>query len=363
MPVAQAPSGIGGDDRRRAGAVPREVHAQGVDDIGARVQRGRVVGEDGAQSRQQVGGVGGAGEVEGAEALPRLGDARTRRIVELEVGEQVDARIERGELDRAAAIGDDEGLGVVGDQQVEGVVGGAVLPLEGAAGSGETWLLEHRQGQQAARLQALIGPAGTATVEQTDHQARAVDPEPGAAGAQVLSADDPRVGRQLARVDRRPVEELVAIGGHQQRQGGGAAHVDGQGAHGGCASEARRAAQRTPDDRRLYAPDPCGSRNSSNERLHDAGDRTLDTRPRPRREWRQSKELRRAASHSREPACLPASTTSSRASRRSATSATAASPRWSTSPASSRSRSSSRGRPASARPSWPRWSPARSAAT
>src|SRR3989442_6664055 len=120
------------EDGRGTRPVSGEVETEAPRAAG--IERGGVVGEYEAESTHERGDVavrreGGAC---GGEALVRRGDAGAGRVVQVEVGEEVQARWQRLYARRTVTRGArDEGLASVGHQEVERVVAPCRLGAQG----------------------------------------------------------------------------------------------------------------------------------------------------------------------------------------------------------------------------------------
>ena len=163
------------------------------------------------------------------EALVRGRDARTGGVVHVEVGEQVKAGLEPRPVEGAA---DDERLGPVRHEEVEGIVASGRLRRGPRRGLGSRRAGEEVETEKTARAAGRVGRCGRSTIEDSGHEPRLRHAEPRPAGGEIAAPDRARgLLAEEQRRGRRAREELVAVRGHDERPGREDPYEDGEGAH------------------------------------------------------------------------------------------------------------------------------------
>src|SRR5439155_4679762 len=232
-----------GDERRAAGgavgvevvewaALPRDDEdGRGARPVGgevetetpgaAGIERGGMVGEYEAETTDERGDVTvrREGGTCGREALVRGGDAGAGRIVQVEVGEEVQPRRQRLHAQRTVTCGArNEGLASVGHEEVTGVVAAWGFGAQGRGRRSRAGGAAQLEAEEPARAARRIGEGTALAVQHADHEARLREPEPGASRRQVEAPNGPDRGLTEERWGRRGAGEvLVAIGRHDQR--------------------------------------------------------------------------------------------------------------------------------------------------
>src|SRR5207244_3370841 len=124
-------------------------------------------------------------------------------------------RLEPG-LGEGAA--DDERLGPVRHEQVEGIVASGGLRRGPCRGLGSRRAAEQVQAEQAARAAGGVGRCGRSTIEDTGYETCLRNPEPRPAGGEIAAPDRARgLIAEEYRQGCRAREELVAVCGHDER--------------------------------------------------------------------------------------------------------------------------------------------------
>jgi hypothetical protein len=157
--------------------------------------------------------------------------ARTRRVVDLEIGEHVQAGRQILDVQLVASRHGDQGALARRGQQGEGIVIAALLRRQQLFDLLQAAALQRPQGQDAARLSTRVVTGEGAPVEQPGDQTSLVEPQPRTPRREIHPANDPRIVGHHPWRSRRPLEELVAIGGDEQRHASPDAKVERQGAH------------------------------------------------------------------------------------------------------------------------------------
>lgn len=198
-----------------------------------RVERQGVVGDH----RMQGGAQGGAIALPrkrfagGGEANVRAGDLRTGRIVDVEVADEVQPGCEGSDPHLVFVVLRHPRLAAIGDQEVEGVVGGRRQCRHYRSRRRRRSRRQSRERQTAARAPGRHRRRSGAAIENASNDAAGGDRQPCAPGAEIPSADDARRSLEELRTGRRPLEELVAIGGDDERQPRERTDVDRERAH------------------------------------------------------------------------------------------------------------------------------------
>ena len=173
--------------------------------------------------------------LESFEARPIAADARGVRIVEVVRGGDRKTRIDGEFFDPAAVTGEAEPkrIAIVGEHEIERAISLAVDVGQGVRRGLGIGVIERLEDQLAARPLARRRPERPRSVEDTGQYAVIVEPEPGAAGLEVLAGNDvAAVGPMAVRRQPRPINHFIAVGTNDDRPVMIGASEENQGAHG-----------------------------------------------------------------------------------------------------------------------------------
>src|SRR5580704_5395415 len=151
--------------------------------------------------------------------LPVRGaDLRTFEIIQIEIRQQMQPRLDFDDFDRRAAIVSDERFGPRHHQQVERIVIGPALTrseLGRLARSPPPQSIETQQpARSRIRIRAILRRP---TIQQPRDDPMLADPQPGPASFEILPANHMRILEQGSGVACRPLEELITISRNHDR--------------------------------------------------------------------------------------------------------------------------------------------------
>jgi hypothetical protein len=165
--------------------------------------------------RVEVRPVGG---FQGLEKTHSRREPRARRIVHVEVRQEMEARRQVDDLDPSGSVGGDPEGRWVRDEEVERIVLLGALVLDPGTSFERRRGTEHIQAQQPPRTSFRARRVTRAAIQQGGSDPETVDPEPGASRATIAAAEDFRIGRQELRWLAGSVEKLVAVRGDDDGQ-------------------------------------------------------------------------------------------------------------------------------------------------
>ena len=161
----------------------------------------------------------------------RRADLRTLEIVDIEIRQQMESRLQLDHFDRRAAIVSDERLFARNHQQVERIVVRPALAPRELRRFRRSTAPQRVEAQQPARSRIRIRAILRAPIQQSRHHPVLANPKPGASRFQILPAHNMRMPEQGSGVVCRPVKKLVAISGDHDRTIARSPKVNSQRAH------------------------------------------------------------------------------------------------------------------------------------
>ena len=170
--------------------------------------------------------------------IPKLGklpvrrtDLRTLEIIQIEIRQQMQSRLDFDNFDRRAAIVSNERLCPRHHQQIEWIVIRPALSRCELGRLGRSPPPQRIEAQQPARSRIRIPAIVRPPIEQPRDDPMLADPKPGPAGFKVLPANHMRILEQDSRISRRPLQKLITISRNHDGTIPGSPKINRQRAH------------------------------------------------------------------------------------------------------------------------------------
>jgi len=161
----------------------------------------------------------------------RRTDLRTLEIIQIEIRQQMQSRLNFVNFDRRAAIVGDERFGPRHHQQIERIVIRPAFPRRELRRLARSPPPQSIEAQQPARSRIRIPAILRPPIQQPRDNPVLANPKPGPAGFKILPANNMRMLQQGSGVACRPLEKLIAMGRNHDGTILGSPKINRQRAH------------------------------------------------------------------------------------------------------------------------------------
>ncbi len=172
-------------------------------------------------------------------ALPKLrelpvrcANLRTLEIIQIEIGQQMEPRLDFDNVNRRAAIVSDERFGPRHHQQIEGIVIRPALTRCELGRLRRSPPPQRVEAEQTARSRLRIASVlRRPPIQQAGNNSVLTNSEPGPSRSEILPANNMGMLQQGSRIPRRPFKKLIAISRNHNRTIARSPKINRQRAH------------------------------------------------------------------------------------------------------------------------------------